>query len=85
MCYDIARIIGQCIEKDNRMGFGESSQDALDRINQSPIDKLLITDTIPLKEKTSRTAKIKVFSVAGLLAEGIQRIHNEDSVSELFV
>lgn len=58
---------------------------AIDRLNQSPIEKLLVTDTIPLGEKASKTKKIKVLSVAGLLADGIQRIHNEDSVSELFV
>lgn len=61
------------------------SGEALERIESSPLERLIVTDTIPLSEKASRSKKIKVLSVAELLAEGIARIHNEDSVSELFV
>ncbi len=58
---------------------------AIERLNQSPLERLIVTDTIPLGEKAKLTNKIQVLSVADLLAEGIARIHNEDSVSELFV
>ncbi len=58
---------------------------AIERINESPLERLIVTDTIPLGEKAKLTKKIRVLSVAELLADGIARIHNEDSVSELFV
>jgi len=58
---------------------------ARERIEKSPIERLIVTDTIPLGDKAKMTKKIQVLSVADLLAEGIARIHNEDSVSELFV
>ena len=58
---------------------------AVDRIENSPIAELIITDTIPLsEEKRARSSKIKVISVAPLLANAIRRIHKDDSVSELF-
>jgi ribose-phosphate pyrophosphokinase len=56
---------------------------ALERLNASPIEELVITNSIPLHGKD--TSKIKVLTVAPLLAEAIQRIHAEQSISELFV
>lgn len=56
---------------------------AIKRIAASPIKRLFVTDTIPLDEGR-RHEKIKVLSIAPLLAEGIKRIHNEESVSSLF-
>jgi ribose-phosphate pyrophosphokinase len=56
---------------------------AIDRLNASPVDELVITNSIPLGHKDDR--KIKVLSVAPLLAEAIQRIHGEKSISEMFV
>ena len=47
------------------------------------LEKLMITDSIPLSEE-KRHPKIQALSVAGLLAEAIKRIHNEESVSCLF-
>lgn len=44
-----------------------------------------MTDTIPLGDQAERTSKIKVVSVAGLLAEAIRRIHDDESVSSLFI
>jgi ribose-phosphate pyrophosphokinase len=62
---------------------GVLSGPALDRLNKSPIEELMITNTIPLKGKSS--PKVTVLSVAPLLAEAIKRIHEDQSVSQLFV
>ena len=64
---------------------GVLSGPAIDRINGSVIEEVLLTDTIPLGEKGERTSKIKVLTVAALLAEAIRRIHEDESVSSLFV
>jgi ribose-phosphate pyrophosphokinase len=64
---------------------GVLSGPAIDRINESVIEKLVITDTVPLGDKAERTDKIRVLSVAELLAEAIRRIHEDESVSSLFV
>jgi len=58
---------------------------ALTRLKDSSIKEIVVTDTIPLMGETARFERIKVLSVARLLAEGIHRIHVEDSVSSLFV
>ncbi|MCJ7594746.1 MAG: ribose-phosphate pyrophosphokinase [Desulfobacterales bacterium] len=58
---------------------------AIERINASPIDQLVVTDTIPLGEKARKCTKITPLSVAELLGETIKRIHGSDSVSTLFV
>ncbi len=58
---------------------------AVDRIQESPIEKMLVSDTIPLSEKTRQCSKIEVLSVAKILAEAIRRIHTGESVSSLFV
>ena len=64
---------------------GVLSGPAIDRLNGSVIEEVLLTDSIPLGEKADRTSKIKVLSVAPLLAEAIRRIHEDESVSSLFV
>ena len=61
------------------------SDPALDRINDSPLSAMLVTDTIPLSERALASPKIKPMSVGKLLAEAIHRINNRDSVSALFV
>ncbi len=58
---------------------------AMERLNQSDFSQIFVTDTIPLGEKESQCNKIKVLSVAGLLAKAIHNIHTESSVSVLFV
>ncbi len=58
---------------------------AVDRLNASSIKSLVVTNTIPLQEHARNCGKIEVLSVSSLLAEAIRRIHNEDSVSSLFV
>ncbi|MFH1489361.1 MAG: ribose-phosphate pyrophosphokinase [Pseudomonadota bacterium] len=58
---------------------------AIDRIEGSPIDHLVVTDTVPLNERARSCSKITVLSVAELLGETIKRIHTSNSVSTLFV
>jgi ribose-phosphate pyrophosphokinase len=58
---------------------------AISRINESEIDELVVTDTIPLSEEAQRSPRIRQLSVADVLAETIRRISNEDSVSSLFI
>jgi ribose-phosphate pyrophosphokinase len=55
---------------------------AMERINGSALREVVITDTIPLGDKHS--ARIRVLSVAGLFAKAIRRIHEGDSLSDLF-
>ncbi len=57
---------------------------AIDRIKDSPIKELVVSDTIPLSEEGAQCNQIKVVSVANLLAEAIRRIHEDASVSSLF-
>lgn len=64
---------------------GVLSGPAIERINNSVIERIVITDTVPLGEKAEQTQKIKVLSVANLLAEAIRRIHEDESVSSLFI
>jgi ribose-phosphate pyrophosphokinase len=58
---------------------------ALDRIMDSPLEEVIVTDTIPLREEAVKTGRFRVLSVASLLGEAIKRIHHSDSVSSLFV
>jgi ribose-phosphate pyrophosphokinase len=58
---------------------------AAQRITESSLDEVVVTDTIPLRPDAQACKKIRVLSVAGLLAETILRISNEDSVSSLFM
>jgi len=61
------------------------SGSAIERINASDLDELVITDTIPLREDALACNRIRVVPIAGLLAETIIRISNEESVSSLFM
>jgi ribose-phosphate pyrophosphokinase len=58
---------------------------AIDRISQSQLDELVVTDTIPLREDARNCKKIRQLSVAGLLAETMRRIRDEESVSSLYI
>jgi len=64
---------------------GVLSGPAIDRIDKSPIDKLIVTNTIPLSDAGHACGKIVVLSVARLLGQAIKSIHEETSVSSLFV
>ena len=57
---------------------------AIERISNSHLDELVVTDTIPLRDEAKLCGRIRQLSVAELLAETMQRISNEDSVSSLF-
>jgi len=58
---------------------------ALDRINASELEEVIVTNTIPMDEKQQKCKKLTVLSVASLLGEAIKRIHEETSVSSLFI
>jgi len=64
---------------------GVLSGPAIERIEKSPIDQLIVTNTIPLSPAGEACRKIKVLSVARLLGQAIKSIHEETSVSSLFV
>src|SRR5580693_5768570 len=58
---------------------------AVERICRSPISEVVVTDSVPLCAAAQGVSKIKVLSVAELLARGIRSIHEETSISELFI
>jgi ribose-phosphate pyrophosphokinase len=55
---------------------------AYENIENSVLEELVVADTIPLKQKTS---KIKVLSVSDLFAKAIRKIHDHESISSLFI
>ena len=61
------------------------SGSAVSRIDDSELDELVVTDTIPLREDAKASTRIRQISVASLLADTILRISNEESVSSLFM
>jgi len=64
---------------------GVLSDPALQRIQHSPLERLIVTNTIPMAEKVLKCGKIVELSVARLLGQAIRSIHEETSVSSLFV
>ena len=58
---------------------------AVSNINNSELDELVVSNTIPLKQVAKESSKVRQLSIAGLLAETIRRINNEESVSSLFM
>ncbi|MGH7817557.1 MAG: ribose-phosphate pyrophosphokinase [Candidatus Binatia bacterium] len=58
---------------------------AIKRIEESPLEELIVTNTIPLSPEAQGCRKIKTLSVAHLLGEAIRRTHEEESISSLFV
>jgi ribose-phosphate pyrophosphokinase len=61
------------------------SGNATEKIEESPIEALLTTNTIPLNQRASECAKVKVVSIAEILGEAIKRVYFSESVSSLFV
>ncbi len=58
---------------------------AIDNIEASELDELVVTDTIPLTERGQACTKIRQLSIATMLAETIRRIHNDESVSSMYM
>ena len=58
---------------------------AIPRIEESPLEELIVTNTVPLAADAQRCRKIKVLSVAHLIGEAIRRTYDEESISSLFV
>ncbi len=63
---------------------GVLSGNAIEKINNSFIDELIITNTVENSQKIEKSKKIKILSIAELLKEAIIRIHKEESISSLF-
>lgn len=61
------------------------SGSAIERINNSAMEELIVTNTIPLDSKMTLCRKLKVLSIASLLGDAIKMIHEESSISSLFV
>jgi len=64
---------------------GILSGPALDRLQESPVSLVMISNTTPIEEKLDRLDKLRPLSVAALLGEAVRRIHEDSSVSSLFV
>ncbi len=64
---------------------GIFSKDALKKIEDSPIDKVLITDTVPQKDEVKNNPKYEIVTVADMLAEAIRRIETGESISEKLI
>ena len=60
------------------------SGSALDNIRNSQLDELVVTDTVPLTDEAKACGKIRQLTLAGLLAESIRRVNNEESISAMF-
>ena len=58
---------------------------AIDRLNESSIDELVVTNSIPLSKEAKKCSKIRVISLANTIAECIKRLSNEESLSEMFL
>ncbi|MEN9463888.1 MAG: hypothetical protein RL217_69, partial [Pseudomonadota bacterium] len=57
---------------------------AIDRITNAEIDEVVVTDTIPLSEAGKACKKVRQLTIAGMLAEAIRRVNNEESISAMF-
>jgi len=60
------------------------SGDAVEKVNSSVLEELIVTNTIPLNSKKEECKKLTVLSIASLIGEAIKRIHEESSISSLF-
>jgi ribose-phosphate pyrophosphokinase len=57
---------------------------AIDRLTNSAIDELVVTDTIPLSTNAQKSGRVRQLTISGLLAESIRRVNNEESISAMF-
>ena len=58
---------------------------AIKRLNNSDIDEIVVTNSIPLNKEAKKCSKIRVISIASIIAECITRLSNEESLSEMFL
>lgn len=63
---------------------GIFSKNAIEKLNNSKLDKIICTNSLPLEDKPERCSKIKILDISPTLAEAIRRLHNGESVSYLF-
>lgn len=63
---------------------GVLSGNAVEKIEDSALEEIIISDTIPLNSKSSKCNKIKVLSISNLIGEAIKRITTGESISSLF-
>ena len=61
------------------------SGNAIERIERSELDELVVTDTIPLRPEAQACTRVRQLSIAELLAESMRRIAEDDSISTLFM
>ena len=61
------------------------SGNAIEKISQSKLDQLVVTDTIPLSEEPHSCKKIRIITMAPTLAAAIRRVNNEESISAMFL
>ena len=57
---------------------------AVEKLGKTPVDEIVVTDTIPLSAEAAKLKKIKVLTVSAMVGEAIKRIHRNESVSSLF-
>jgi len=57
---------------------------AIDRLKSSSLDELVVSDTIPLSVAAQKSGRVRQLTIAGLLAESIRRVNNEESISAMF-
>ena len=57
---------------------------AIDRLKASALDELVVSDTIPLSVPAQKSGRVRQLTIAGLLAESIRRVNNEESISAMF-
>lgn len=89
-CYTISRASEILVNKGGAtkvyalITHGILSGEAVDRINESHIDELIVSNSIPQEEHLRKSDKIKFFDVSQLIAESVRRVFNGESVSYLF-
>ena len=58
---------------------------AIERLENSSIDELVVTNSIPLSHEAQKCSKIRVISLASIIAESIKRLSRDESLSEIFI
>lgn len=64
---------------------GVFSGDAIERINASAIDKIIVTNSVPQDDNKRLCPKLDVLDVSNILSESVRRIHHGESISSLFI